>query len=145
MDLYFEINLGAVFTAGILAHLLGMLWYSKYLFGNTLNKINHTSHPNIASISGDPIALPKKLNKIFLGLFWIIVAYIVAYFVQLYGATTTTSSAKLGFMIWLLVASSGATSVYFENKNFNAFLIRVGYYLIAIVGMAILLSFWHFK
>lgn len=145
MELYFEISTLSVMTAGIFAHLLGMFWYSNFAFGKIVAKIHRSSHLGIQSVEGDPITLPKNLNKIFLGLFWIIAAYIIAYFVQLYGATAITSAAKLGFMLWLLVFGANITSVYFENKNFTTFLIRTSYYLVAIISMAILLSFWHFR
>lgn len=145
MELYFEINTLSVITTGILAHLLGILWYSNFAFGKIVAKIHKSNHASIQSVEGDPITLPKNLNKIFLGLFWIIAAYIIAYFVQLYGATAITSAAKLGFMLWLLVFGANITSVYFENKNFTTFLIRTSYYLVAIISMAILLSFWHFR
>lgn len=134
MELYFDINLVAVAVAAISAQILGILWYSKLLFGNIIKKI--TGEEKV------------KLNpKSYLGSFIpnFIMAYTLSYFIQLSGATNSYGAAMLACVLWLgFILTTKINGAFFEKRNLITNFIGIFYYLGSMVAMALILSAWHF-
>lgn len=138
MELYFDINLWAVAAAAISAQILGALWFSKILFGNLwMKSVGHSKKQDFEI----------NMVKTYIGSFLahLVIAYILAFFIQLAGATNSTSAIMLATIIWLgFIAMPSLSTVFYENRNLKVYLINTFYYLALIIVMSAILSALHF-
>src|SRR5690606_25121631 len=79
-----------VIIAAILNMFIGMVWYSKWLFGPTWLKL-HKNPPEKKSV----------LTMIYAAIISLIIAYFLAFFEGYLGITTVTDGMFVGFCIWL--------------------------------------------
>jgi hypothetical protein len=131
-----EINLIAVLVCSIFTFILGGLWYSKLLFANLFMKnINKTE---------------EELKKGGVGLTFIyefiailVTNYVLAAIILFIGAADFWRGFQIGIILWIgFVAMTHLSTVTFEKRNFNLYLIQITYRLIAISISAGILAVW---
>ncbi|MEJ5305742.1 MAG: DUF1761 domain-containing protein [Ignavibacteria bacterium] len=131
-----EINLIAVLVCSIFTFILGGLWYSKLLFANLFMKnINKTE---------------EELKKGGVGLTFIyefiailVTNYVLAAVILFVGAADFWRGFQIGIILWIgFVAMTHLSTVTFEKRNFNLYLIQITYRLIAISISAGILAVW---
>lgn len=133
-----EVNLGVVLVAALATMALGFLWYSPVLFGKPWMAL-------MGKTDADMPEMKKKATKAyalsFIGA--LVMAYVLAHFVDYVGATTVSDGLQLGFWIWLgFAATIGYTDVLFGGKPFKLFLINTGYQLVELLLMGVILAVW---
>lgn len=73
----------------------------------------------------------------------LLMAYVLAYFVNYTGATTALAGAMAGFWVWLgFIATVQLGTVLWEGKSWSLYLLNVAYYLVSLVVMGIILAVW---
>jgi len=134
------VNMWAVLVAAVASMVVGSLWYSPILFGKKWTKLMGWDSP-------EKMALMKQgAGKAYTVMFLssIIMAYVLAHFVQLVPAVTESDALQLAFWVWLgFVATVGIGNVLFEKRPFGLFLINSLYYLVNISVMACILTLWQ--
>lgn len=115
-----------VIIAAILNMFIGMVWYSKWLFGPTWLKL----HKN-------PSEKPSALTMVYAAIVSLIIAYFLAFFEGYLGITTVTDGMFVGFCIWLgFIATTQIGSVLWEKGSFQLFAIHTGCKLLSILVMS---------
>lgn len=143
-----EINYLAVLVAAIAANIIGGLWYSPVLFGNTWMKLMGWDPSNKVQMESMKKTTGKSYAINFVAS--IVMAYVLAHVVTmgiayLNGSTGNISAALQGaFWSWLgFVVPVALSAVLWENKPWKLFLLNVGYYLVSLAIMGTILSTWR--
>ena len=117
---------------------LGSIWYGP-LFGK---KWMHLSGMTQASMEE---AKKGGMAKLY---FWafvgaLVMAYVLAHFVEYFGADTAGRALQLAFWAWLgFIATSSLGSVLWENKSKELYLINNSYQLVSLAVMALIIALW---
>ena len=132
-----DINYLAVLVSAIAAMVIGALWYSPLLFGKKWMELM-----GVKPDMNNP-EMKKKAQRGYVIMFLavLLMAYVLAHFVDYAGATDWMGGLQLGFWVWLgFNAPVMIGSVLWENKPFSLYLINTGYYLVSFVVMAVILA-----
>ncbi|MBS0625217.1 MAG: DUF1761 domain-containing protein [Verrucomicrobia bacterium] len=122
-----QVELLTVFIAAILYMLIGMVWYSKYLFGPLWHKLTGVKESEM-----------KKNKK---NLLWgfinaLVIAYFLTFFEIHLGVTTVTDGMYVAFCAWLgFVATTQIGAVIWHRMSFQLFLVNTGAKLLAFLVM----------
>jgi len=131
-----SINLLAVLLAAVLNMVLGALWYSPVLFAK----------PWIASIGKTEDEIKKSSPGFIYAINTIgnlVLAYVLAHFIDYAQATTVVQGAQAGFWVWLGFLVPVLLTVYmFEMRSIKLYFIFISYQLIALVLEGIILAIW---
>jgi hypothetical protein len=124
-----DINYVSVLIAAVINMALGALWYSPVLFGKSWSSMmGWTAAQSEAAKKG----ATKAYAINFIGA--LVMAYVLAHFVDYMEATDALLGAQTGFWLWLgFVAPILLGSILWENKPTKFYAINVGYYLVALV------------
>lgn len=134
-----DVNYVAVLAAGVLAMVIGYLWYSPMLFGNSWMKLVGLTKEKIESQKNQ---MPKTYSLMFVSA--LVMAYVLSYFIAFAGGTDIVTGAIGGFWAWLgFVATSMLSGALFTNKPMKLYVIDAGYYLVLLVVMGSLLASWR--
>lgn len=134
------INYWAVLVSAIVAYFIGAFWYSPALFGNAWMKSGGMSQKDINK------AKKKGMGKLyFIGFIGtLVMAFVLAHFVQYVGAESFNDAMMLAFWIWLgFFVPVMIGSVLWENKSVKFYLINVVYQLVSLEVMAVILAVWN--
>ena len=127
------VNYGAVLGATVVSFIIGWLWYGP-LFGKKWMVLRKM----------DPAAMTGEMPyKLMAGEFvlTLVVAYVLAHFTVLFGATTAPEALELAFWVWLgFYATTLAGPVLWENVPYELYLINAGRWLVSLLAMALILS-----
>lgn len=138
MFLDLSVNWVAVLAAAIVNMALGFLWYGP-IFGKAWMKLSGLTDAKLNEMKNKGMSSTYVLSM--LGA--LVMAFVMAQFVSLSGASTVTDGALLGFWAWLgLVAPVQLTQVLYEGKSWNLFFINTGYYLVSLKLMGAVLASW---
>lgn len=130
------INYLAVVGAAVASFVIGMLWYSPMVFGRKwmqwsgktekdINKTHMTQSFAITFVSS------------------LVMAYVLAHFVDYAGATTLVSGALAGFWAWLgFIATTHLGSILWEGKPAKLYGLNMAFHLINLVVMGVILTLW---
>ena len=130
-----DINLIAVFLGAVSNMVIGSVWYSQIGFGKQWMKLVGISQKEIDAQKSQ---MPKTYGMAFIGAF--ITAYILAVILDLVGVTTVGDGLKVAFLIWLgFVATTTLSTVLFENKKTELYVLNNGYNLVSTLVMATIL------
>lgn len=133
MPFNININIAAVLSAAFICFSLLALWFSPALFGPLLRKIR-TQHD-------DSVTLGKyAMNFIFIIFFCLVMDVVV----DSIGANGMTQGIYVGVAVWLLISLIHlAVSFRFDMRSMLVKGIYSGYFLVASVISAALLSMWR--
>lgn len=132
------INYLAVVVSAIVSMVLGGFWYSPFLFGK-----RWTEGMNFAP--KDLLDMKKRANASYAinFLLLLLMAFVLAHFVDYAQATTFIEGVQAGFWVWLgFIATVSLGSVLWEGKPIQVYLINAGYQLVSLVMMGIILTLW---
>ena len=140
-----EINYLTVLGAGVIAMILGSLWYSPILFGKKWMKLNGVTEADLA----DPVKC-KELQKDMIPTMLIqfvmvlLLAYILTHFIK---AWTGSSGIETALWIWLgFIVPTLASSVLWTNETrsikVSRFLIQAVYNLVLLIIFGYVLQTW---
>lgn len=122
-----EISLFSVLIAAILYMVIGMIWYSKYLFGPVWLKLCGMKESEMKK---------NRLNILWGFLVALVIAYFLAFFEGYLGVTTVSDGMFVGFCLWLgFVATTQISGVIWCKMPFRLFLINTGAKLLSLLVM----------
>lgn len=131
-----EINLLAVLVCSIFTFVLGGLWYSKLLFANLFMKYINKSEEELKQ-GGVGLTFLYEFVAI------LVTNYVLAAIILFVGAADFWRGFQIGIILWIgFVAMTHLSTVTFEKRNFNLYLIQITYRLIAISISAGILAVW---
>lgn len=130
-----SINYLAVLVAAIAGMVVGAVWYSPAVFGNAWMKAIGKKTDQL----GDPTN-----SYLIATVLALVLAYVMAHFVDYVNATTFGSAAQLASWLWLgfVVTTQGVNAV-FEGKPRDLFLISAGHHLAEFIVVAAILALWQ--
>ncbi len=127
-----------VLACAIFAQILGMLWYSKFLFGTVWMKAS--------GITPDQMGKGKKnmaLYMVLAALGALLGATVLLLTIRWFGDVSILAGAQVGFLVWLgYVMVSQLDSVLWDGKTPMYFCINTAYSLVKFVGMGMILGAW---
>lgn len=140
-----EVNLILILVCGIIAMVVGMLWYGPLLFGKAFIKAN--DWPDWETLSPEEKKIKQKeMGWLYLVqfIFTLIQLYILAHFVQ---GWTDVSGVEVAIWLWLgfiapTVASNLIWSMTILKKRVILFGIIGGYQLVCMIIFGYILSHW---
>lgn len=129
------VDFTAVLAAAVLHLILGVIWYSDFVFGLRWRRlVTGPSHPH----PGEQWAVAIVCS--------VAVAYALATCVAWTMASQLADGFKLGMVIGAGVVGAGYFPIYvFRNVERELFLIEAGYLLVGIVVMTCTLTVWKFS
>jgi hypothetical protein len=131
-----DINYLAVLVAAILSMVIGAVWYSPGVLGKQWMKLVGKKQKDLQKGANTAYAVAT--------IGFLLLAYVLAHFVDYTGATTVASGLQVGYWVWLgFVAPTAAISTAFSQKPRQLWLIDVGYYLVALLVSGALLAVWR--
>lgn len=132
-----NVNIWAVLVSSLILMVLGFLWYGP-VFGKTWMKLSGITVKDIEDAKSQ---MSKTYALSTLGA--LVIAFVLAYFVQFMEARSAISGAMMGFWIWLgFVATTMLNSVLYESKSLTLYVLNTGYYLVALPVMGAILAVW---
>ncbi len=137
MTLYIAFwNTWAVLVGIVASMIIGALWYSPVLFGNTWLKLIGKTKDEISQSEGNSAMLvsilPTGLSVIFLAL---ILAFV--------NATTILDALIIGTLLSAgVIGMSAWTLVIFEDRPPKLALLNVGYSFVSLNVAAVILTIW---
>ncbi len=135
-----NINVVAVVIAAVVSFLLGWLWYSQVLFGNTWMKALGKTKEDI--MKGGRQAMFKGMVISFLEA--LIVAVAIAHFFNLGGGTTIGMAIETALVCWFaFVVMLDLVTRTYEQSNMTLFYLHAGYRLFEFIIIALILYFIH--
>lgn len=130
-----DINLLAVLVAALINMAVGMVWYSKDVFGREWAKV---SGRKLEDMSGGGMGYGVATVAA------IIQSFILAHFVQYAGAGTFWRGLVAGFWLWVgFVATVTAVNLVFEGRSWTLWKINAGYFLVVLLINGGLLAAWR--
>ncbi len=133
-----DINYVAVLVAGLASMALGALWYSPLLFGKRWMELMKIDFADMKEMK-------KKATKMYAINFvaTLVMAYVLAHFVDYTQAGTFLEGLQTGFWIWLgFIATVMLGSVLWENKPLELYFMNVSYQLLNVLIMAVIVAVW---
>jgi hypothetical protein len=131
-----EVNFWAVLLAAVANMLIGSVWYSKAMFATKWMALIGKTEDEIRSSSASTAYIGMTVGAL-------VMAYVMAHFVNYAGAATVTDGAAVGFWAWLgFIVTTKASDVLFEGRPKGLFAINAGYFLVALPVMGAILAAW---
>ena len=134
----FEINYLAVLVSAVAGFVIGALWYSV-LFGKVWMRLSGMDKKKIEK------ERKKGMAKSYAAGFAVLVvmAFVLAHFVDMAEAATVLEGAQAGFWAWLgFVATIMLNKVLWEGKPFKLYLLDAAHYLVVLLAMGSILAVW---
>ncbi|HLD97300.1 MAG TPA: DUF1761 domain-containing protein [Candidatus Nanoarchaeia archaeon] len=135
-----SVNFLAVVVASIASMAIGFVWYSPFAFGKTWMKLMGKS-------AKDMEAGKKKSNMpLMMGVNFIstlVMAFVLALFMQFTGASTPVEGAWTAAWAWLgFVATVTLSSVLWEGKPVKLYILNAAHYLVGMLVMGAIIAAW---
>lgn len=130
-----EVNFLGVLIATVGAYAVGALWYSV-LFGRQWKALMGFTDESMKAMKMTPVV---SMSIGFVTT--LIMTYVLAHFVIVWGAVTLASALTLGFWVWLgFQATILAHSFLYEGRPGMLFIINAGHQLVATLVACALLA-----
>ena len=133
------VNYISVLVAAIASFVIGALWYSPMLFGKMWMKLSNVTDKEMKK------AKQKGMSKNFVFQFLasLVMAYVLAHFVQYTESSTISDGMLAGFWIWLgFIATVMIGMVLWEGKPWKLYFVKAGHELFALAVMGAILAVW---
>ena len=130
-----DINYLAVVVAALLSMVIGAIWYAPQVFGAQW----------MALLGKKPKDLQDGANTgyVVAGLGFLLLAYVLAHFVDYAGSNTFAKGLETGFWLWLgFTATTLAINSSFSFRPQKLWAIDAGYYLACFLVSGALLATW---
>ncbi len=126
------INYLAVLAAGVVHLAVGLVWYSRRLFGDAWVSLTHaTLEPAVRWM---PVAAVGHL----------LIAFVLAILIRFAGGPTLTAGIAVALLAWIgFVLTLEAGELVWEKIPFRLFLIRGGEHLVALSAAGAILGTWQ--
>ena len=135
VDFLPDINIFAVFLVFGVNIILGVLWYSKFLFGNYWIKEMEFTDEDLVS--------PSPVFFVFTLLSGLIMSLVLAFFVSYAGADNFIEGLYLGFLAFIgFVATSHVNTIVYEGRKISVYLLYMGYQLVYFLFAGMLFAVW---
>ncbi len=132
------VNYPAVLVGGVIYIALGFLWYSPILFGKRFMMLMGWGPEKMKE---KPKGMEKTYAMSFLSA--LVMSFALSVLSGYAGVGTALAGAKLGLLAGVgFVATSTLSSVLYEKKSFELYLINAGYYVVVLVVVGALLAIW---
>lgn len=119
-------------ASAVVSFVLGMLWYSPFLFGRMWAQAHGFSEQKLKEMHTS-VATPHILGF----LTYFVTAYVIWYLFSLMNIDSIHTALFVGFLFWLgFPAAQGFMSTQYSGKPFNVFLIDAGYHLVYILAIS---------
>lgn len=138
MMLDIEVNFLAVLLSGVLAFLLGLVWYNPKVMGKRWREVRGLSEADVRMSSPLPFVASFFL--------WMLSACFFAFLAAFLGVESAAGYFCLACLLWVAFAMpSGIMGALYSNSSFEAVAIDMayqlgGYYVFALVHMALVLT-----
>ena len=135
----YDINFLAILVSGIVAMIIGSLWYSPALFGKQWIKLSGMTNKKIKK------AKQKGMGKTYFIAFisTLIMAYVLAVLLKFSKVATISKGFKIAFLIWIgFFATTQLGTVLWQNKPFKLYLIDTLHYLVTLLVISAILTSW---
>lgn len=117
-----------VVIAAVVNMVIGMVWYSKSLFGHAWAKLNEMKEKDMK---------PKAEAMVYGFINSLVIAYFLSFFEGNLGVTNVTDGMLVGFLLWLgFVATTQIACVIWCKKPFKLFAINTGGKLLSFLVMS---------
>lgn len=137
-----EVNYLTILACGVLAMVVGSIWYGPLLFGNIWMRINNMRAP----APGEMARMQREMITTYLLQFVLTLTqvYILAHFVK---GWTDVSGIEAALWIWLgFIVPTLGTSVLWTQESTNdkiaRFTLQAGYNLVLFVAFGYILGVW---
>ncbi len=133
-----EVSLWPVIISAIAVFVLGGLWYSPMVLGKQWMKAIGKTKEELEAGGGKAMFITPIIGSL-------IMAYVLAHFLQYAEAVTTWEGILTGFWVWLgFVATTMATNMTFAPgaNKMKLFTINAGYHLVSLLIMGVILAAW---
>jgi hypothetical protein len=132
------VNPVAIILGGVAYMIIGMVWYSPLLFGNTWTKEMGFTDKKIKSMKSKNMGATYAASFV-AALFQ---AFMLAFLYTLFPIKGIIGGVSLGLWIWAgFIAMSMLTTILFEQRSIKLYAINVGYHLATIVATGALIGF----
>ena len=132
-------NYLAILVSAVAAFLLGGLWYSPFVFGKLWIKLSEMTEKELRE------AKQKSMVKSYLLTFvsLLIMAFVLASFLDFSGEKTLTNGLLIGFWGWLgFIAMTHVGSLLWENKSPALYALNMEHWLAVMLLMGLILGAW---
>jgi hypothetical protein len=134
-----EINYLIVAVAAVANMVLGMIWYSQQLFGKQWMHLMGISREQMQE--GKKKGMGRSYAVALISS--LVMAYVLAMFINLLGVVDASGAWKLAFWIWLgFLATTMLGSVLWERRPIKLYVINTVYYLVSLGIMGSILVWW---
>ncbi|KXK09831.1 MAG: hypothetical protein UZ22_OP11002000995 [Microgenomates bacterium OLB23] len=137
MDLT-SVNFVAIFLAAVANMVIGALWYSPTMFGtkwSALMGYKAKDLPKMQQAAKNGYAVMFVVS--------LVMAYVMAHFIQYLGITTVQEACQFGFWVWLgFVGATQISDHIWSEKPLQLLYINSGYRIVATITMALVLTLW---
>lgn len=131
-----QVNYLAVLAAGVTQMILGALWYSPVLFANSWMKLLGLKKSDLKK---EGMGLKYGLTFVLA----LVMAYVLAQFLQIAGVETVAEGITISFWAWLgFSLATFAPSYIFLGKPWKLLAIDNGYYLVGMLITGVILTLW---
>lgn len=132
-------NYLAVLVTGIIAIVLGSLWYGP-LFGKHWMALMGITPLEMEE--GTKKGMTKSYLIGFIGA--LVTALILAYLISSLGVADVTGGLTLGFLVWLgFFVTTKLGSVLWEARPWKLYFLNIGYDLVNLLIMGAVLAVWQ--
>jgi hypothetical protein len=132
----------AIIAATVVNQLIGMLWYSKPLFGEhwLSHWIQHTRRTKKEFAQMKISAKQSMLGAVLVSL---LTNVVLAAIFNRFDISSVGEGVMLGFWIWLgFTATTGLYDVLFENKPWQLYTIHSLHFLLAMLASGAIIGGW---
>ena len=129
-------NYLAVLVAAIAAYAVGALWYGP-LFGKSWRALMNMAPGPM----GGRYSMTQAMAMGFVAT--LVLCFVLAIFEGALGVSTALGGAVLGAWLWLgFVATTLASSVFYESRPWKLYFINVAHYFVAIIVAGVIIAVW---
>lgn len=134
-----EVNYLAIIVAGVVAMIIGAIWYSPGVFGKSWMKLTGMSTKDM-----DAMKKAGGMWKYYLAglLSQLVMAYVLYMLFAMTGVAEMGEALKMAFWLWLgFIATVSLGSVLWERRPLKLYILNNAYNLVAILAMAAALMY----
>src|SRR3989344_2984814 len=134
-----DVNFFEIVVSAVVIMIIGMIWYSKSLFGRVWMRSIGMSEKDIKKAKSNGMASSMIIAFVAALVMSFVLAHVVAYT----DASNVIEGAVSGFWVWLgFIATTMINRVLWEKASWTSYLINAGYYLIALLVVGSMLVLW---